>query len=337
MNQNRKYYPIRPAHRIASGYRTSVSARTWRSGNLRSYQALAPGGDVLSFAITTTHSLAQSPSVHCSLITAHSSHTFSAKEKDSETGLTYFGARYYSSNLSIWLSVDPMSDKYPHQSNYVYCSNNPIRVIDPNGEDEWQLNKENGTFTRVGDKGGNTTDYYSIGTMDKDGNFQEESNHSINRDGKCNINSFRIQESQNATLSAFHIPDAKKGEISSGFFLERSGPDTEKSGEKKRILAGSYGLTKNYAENSKYPNSPRLYRESEKTSEGYGAFAKRGILIHVGNYYTNGVGCLLPGSSKGKTNGDYSVSNSGETVNKIIELCRSRGWDNMRINIINVF
>ena len=230
-----------------------------------------------------------------------------------------------------------MSDKYPHQSNYVYCSNNPIRVIDPNGEDEWQLNKENGTFTRVGDKGGNTTDYYSIGTMDKDGNFQEESNHSINRDGKCNINSFRIQESQNATLSAFHIPDAKKGEISSGFFLERSGPDTEKSGEKKRILAGSYGLTKNYAENSKYPNSPRLYMESEKTSEGYGAFAKRGILIHVGNYYTNGVGCLLPGSSKGKTNGDYSVSNSGETVNKIIELCRSRGWDNMRINIINVF
>ena len=35
-------------------------------------------------------------------------HTFSAKEKDSETGLSYFGSRYYSSDLSIWLSVDPI-------------------------------------------------------------------------------------------------------------------------------------------------------------------------------------------------------------------------------------
>ena len=61
-------------------------------------------------------------------------YSFSAKERDAETGLSYFGARYYSSDLSIWLSVDPMSGKYPHQSNYVYCSNNPIVLVDPNGE-----------------------------------------------------------------------------------------------------------------------------------------------------------------------------------------------------------
>ena len=67
--------------------------------------------------------------------------TFSAKEKDSETGFSYFGSRYYNSDLSIWLSVDPMASKYPHQSNYVYCSNNPIKVIDPNGEDEWEVNE----------------------------------------------------------------------------------------------------------------------------------------------------------------------------------------------------
>ena len=63
------------------------------------------------------------------------SHTFSAKERDSETGLSYFGARYYSSDLSIWLSVDPISDKYPSLSPYVYCANNPIKLVDPNGED----------------------------------------------------------------------------------------------------------------------------------------------------------------------------------------------------------
>ena len=63
------------------------------------------------------------------------SYTFSAKEKDPETGLSYFGSRYYSSDLSVWLSVDPMSDKYPSLSPYVYCANNPVRCVDPNGEE----------------------------------------------------------------------------------------------------------------------------------------------------------------------------------------------------------
>ncbi len=41
--------------------------------------------------------------------------------------------RHYHSALSIWLSVDPMSDKYPGVSPYVYCANNPIRLVDPDG------------------------------------------------------------------------------------------------------------------------------------------------------------------------------------------------------------
>ncbi len=61
--------------------------------------------------------------------------TFSAKERDVETGLSYFGSRYYSSDLSIWLSVDPQSDKYPSFSPYTYCANNPIKLVDPNGEE----------------------------------------------------------------------------------------------------------------------------------------------------------------------------------------------------------
>ena len=68
--------------------------------------------------------------------------TFSAKEKDAETGYSYFGSRYYSSDLSIWLSVDPQASKYPQQSNYVYCSNNPIKVVDPNGETEYEFDQK---------------------------------------------------------------------------------------------------------------------------------------------------------------------------------------------------
>ena len=78
------------------------------------------------------------PTVNCQLSIVNWTHTFSAKEKDSETGLSYFGSRYYSSDLSIWLSVDPMSDKYPSLSPYVYCANNPVKLVDPNGEEvDW--------------------------------------------------------------------------------------------------------------------------------------------------------------------------------------------------------
>lgn len=43
------------------------------------------------------------------------------------------GSAGTSSALSIWLSVDPMSDKYPGLSPYTYCVNNQVRVIDPDG------------------------------------------------------------------------------------------------------------------------------------------------------------------------------------------------------------
>ena len=40
--------------------------------------------------------------------------------------------------VQVWLSVDPMSDKYPSVSPYAYCGNNPIRITDPNGM-EWEI------------------------------------------------------------------------------------------------------------------------------------------------------------------------------------------------------
>ena len=42
-------------------------------------------------------------------------------------------ARYYNSDLSIWISVDPMADKYPNLSPYTYCADNPVKLVDPEG------------------------------------------------------------------------------------------------------------------------------------------------------------------------------------------------------------
>jgi RHS repeat-associated protein len=71
---------------------------------------------------------------------------FSDKEKDEETGYHYFGARYYDSDLSIWLSVDPLAGKHPNMSPYAYCANNPIRYIDPDGREYGDFFDRQGTF-----------------------------------------------------------------------------------------------------------------------------------------------------------------------------------------------
>ena len=78
---------------------------------------------------------------------------FNAKEFDEETGLYYYGARYYEPKVSLWISVDPISIYDPSNSEnyidgehndgvynyknlnpYVYCYQSPVSLIDPNGK-----------------------------------------------------------------------------------------------------------------------------------------------------------------------------------------------------------
>ena len=58
---------------------------------------------------------------------------FNAKEFDEETGMYYYGARYYEPRLSLWMSTDPMEEKYPDYSTYIYAAQNPIAYSDPTG------------------------------------------------------------------------------------------------------------------------------------------------------------------------------------------------------------
>ncbi|WPO78018.1 RHS repeat-associated core domain-containing protein [Flavobacterium sp. KACC 22761] len=70
---------------------------------------------------------------------------FTSKELDRETGLYYYGARYYDSKLSLWASVDPQREKHPEYSSYIYVANNPLKLIDPDGRD-WIKNNTTGKF-----------------------------------------------------------------------------------------------------------------------------------------------------------------------------------------------
>ncbi len=79
---------------------------------------------------------------------------FNAKELDKETGLYYYGARYYNPRASIWYGVDPLAVYNPAMETqfygdgqhnggvyfwgnlnpYIYTYQNPINLIDPNGK-----------------------------------------------------------------------------------------------------------------------------------------------------------------------------------------------------------
>lgn len=99
------------------------------------YRHASPNWENLLVRIKESHTNRPLPTANYSLLTAHWTHTISAKEKDTETGYSYFGSRYYNSDLSIWLSVDPMAAKYPSLSPYVYCADNLVKLVDPNGKE----------------------------------------------------------------------------------------------------------------------------------------------------------------------------------------------------------
>jgi RHS repeat-associated protein len=66
---------------------------------------------------------------------------FSGKQRDAESGLDYFGARYYDRSNYRFISVDPLLNRGAalHDSQrwnmYAYCRNNPIGFLDPAGKD----------------------------------------------------------------------------------------------------------------------------------------------------------------------------------------------------------
>ncbi len=56
---------------------------------------------------------------------------FAAKERDEESSLIYYGARYYAPWLARWISTDPLSKE--SGSDYAYALDNPLRIVDPSG------------------------------------------------------------------------------------------------------------------------------------------------------------------------------------------------------------
>ena len=158
---------------------------------------------------------------------------FNGKELDEETGLYYYGARYYDPKISLWLSVDPLAEVNPHKSPYNYCSNNPVSRVDPTGMidgDHTEVTKnEDGSYTVVGGKADNDKNIYVV---DKNGkrtgniigqsltthSFHDENGNAINgaiiNDADTSgINFLNLEIINNKKLSIWdYMPNATGGE-----------------------------------------------------------------------------------------------------------------------------
>jgi len=100
----------------------STSYVTDRDGKVSQFVAYLPFGESLYEEHSNTRDMP---------------YLFNGKERDEETGLYYYGARYYDPWSAVWSGVDPKWIKYLSLSPFVYCANNPVIYVDPNGKEIW--------------------------------------------------------------------------------------------------------------------------------------------------------------------------------------------------------
>lgn len=109
---------------------------------------------------------------------------FNAKEFDEETGMYYYGARYYEPRLSLWMSTDGQQEEYPNISSYTYSASSPVNYVDPDGNlvifVNGYYNTRSGLITRyiteyiTGNKGGKS--YWGVDFVNKATSYLNDNN-----------------------------------------------------------------------------------------------------------------------------------------------------------------
>ena len=124
---------------------------------------------------------------------------FNGKELDEETGLYYYGARYYNPRLSVWYGTDPLQEFNLNISSYCFVHANPIRRIDAIGLTDYEVDNET---KRIED--GHDDLRISVGTMafDKLQTYFSNDNYSYEK----YLNELSVQ---NGFVTTASYPDAE--------------------------------------------------------------------------------------------------------------------------------
>ena len=106
-------------------------------------------------------------------------------------------ARHYNSALSIWLSVDPLADKYPGLSPYTYCADNPVKLVDPDGRTVWEIDAD-GKIAGVN----SDTDFDQIIIIDSEGGRHESA--------QFDRGTFTLYEKEEGKVLSFLVNETTK-------------------------------------------------------------------------------------------------------------------------------
>ena len=83
------------------------------------------------------------------------------------------------SDLSIWLFVAPMADKYPGVSPYTYCGNNPVRLVDEDGREVSDHIDKHGNIIAHYEDGDNSVYLHKDGVTKSDIDAQRSSQNNM--------------------------------------------------------------------------------------------------------------------------------------------------------------
>ena len=253
---------------------------------------------------------------------------FNGKELDEETGLYYYHARYYDPRLSVWLSVDPLAEKKPWISSYVYCRNHPINFIDPDGMDEYETDHRGRTV-----KVAENTDKDIVYSLNKKGERVDSREFEYNsikissaKEGNDNFYIIRISGDDNAqqlfefltTPENFELKAGQnvefgvyytgiKGDAGVNFITTSQDLDAEKAGTYLFDNQLKFGNTIRGHDHNHPNNDPTPSGTGGKGGDI--AFIKK--LINEGNVTPNAKFRIFTPGLKNK----YHIYNSSSTVN----------------------
>ena len=231
---------------------------------------------------------------------------FNAKEFDEETGMYYYGARYYDPRVSLWISTDILEEKNYGNSSYAYTYN-PITFIDPIGTDTINISYVNKKWKIDAPIIADGNDVFNVANGDK----KETYEFSQGEHGKrVNLLNLEIGETKDSyTLGVYHI--SGEADNGTGFYVAPGGEPSTKNGSGRRIPDGTYPIINQTA-------------GSQWIKPGVGGnVSKRGIRFHYGgtNPRSWTEGCFVLSSG-------YSVNGNTIHYNADESKTASRNFDN---------
>ena len=231
---------------------------------------------------------------------------FNAKEFDEETGMYYYGARYYDPRVSLWISTDILEEKNYGNSSYAYTYN-PITFIDPIGTDTINISYVNKKWKIDAPIIADGNDVFNVANGDK----KETYEFSQGEHGKrVNLLNLEIGETKDSyTLGVYHI--SGEADNGTGFYVAPGGEPSTKNGSGRRIPDGTYPII-----------NPTAGSQWIKPGVG-GNVSKRGIRFHYGgtNPRSWTEGCFVLSSG-------YSVNGNTIHYNADESKTASRNFDN---------